>query len=336
MKEFLDKLYSYENFGLWLMISIIILVLLFIVILFLGKKDKKNREIEATRKLQQLNDENAFKEESKVDTVETKEVKQEEPVVNLNDKPLEAPLINNVEVNNVEVKPEVPVQEEAPIISLNELDKKNEELNQNNEITKEFTAPILDAIQEEIKLPDIEISNANEVNNNNDNIEMPKINETNNINVEMPKEEIDKTLEMPLLFNEEAELNVGMQDNNNKEVVNDTKEEILPEIKVPEFDLDSVINEITQEIKIPQGNREVFSSVYTKEENNNKEEEMEVTLPELKNVNDRAKAPTSDELDFELPTLKKEYTEKEEKLEIPKLNNYNIDNISGEYYNINR
>ena len=336
MKEFLDKLYSYENFGLWLMISIIILVLLFIVILFLGKKDKKNREIEATRKLQQLNDENAFKEESKVEAVETKEVKQEEPVVNLNDKPLEAPLINNVEVNNAEVKPEVPVQEEAPIISLSELDKKNEKLNQNNEITKEFTAPILDAIQEEIKLPDIEISNANEVNNNKDNIEMPKVNETNNINVEMPKEETDKPLEMPLLFNEETELNVGMQDNNNKEVVNDTKEESLPEIKVPEFDLDSVINEITQEIKIPQGNREVFSSVYTKEENNNKEEEMEVTLPELKNVNDRAKVPTSDELDFELPTLKKEYTEKEEKLEIPKLNNYNIDNISGEYYNINR
>jgi len=62
MEEVLNKLYSYEYFKVYFITSIIILIILFIIILFFGKKDQKTREIEATKRLQQLNlDDNAFK-----------------------------------------------------------------------------------------------------------------------------------------------------------------------------------------------------------------------------------------------------------------------------------
>ena len=51
MQEILNKLYGYEYFGIYLIVSIVVLVLLFIFILFFGKKDQKEREIEATKKL---------------------------------------------------------------------------------------------------------------------------------------------------------------------------------------------------------------------------------------------------------------------------------------------
>lgn len=69
MEQFLEKLYNYEYFGTYLMISIAVLVLLFIVILFFGKKDQKNREIEATKKLQQINND-TFKDDSIMEKVE--------------------------------------------------------------------------------------------------------------------------------------------------------------------------------------------------------------------------------------------------------------------------
>ncbi len=41
MMDFLEKLYSNENFGIYLVVIIAILVLLFFIVLFLGKKDSK-------------------------------------------------------------------------------------------------------------------------------------------------------------------------------------------------------------------------------------------------------------------------------------------------------
>ena len=55
MDNFLNNLYSYDNFGIYLIIAIVILVILFFLILFFGKKDKKNRELEETKRLQKLN-----------------------------------------------------------------------------------------------------------------------------------------------------------------------------------------------------------------------------------------------------------------------------------------
>ena len=44
--EFLEKLYSIDNFGIYLFVVIGILVVLFLVILFFGKKDAKKRNLE--------------------------------------------------------------------------------------------------------------------------------------------------------------------------------------------------------------------------------------------------------------------------------------------------
>lgn len=49
--EFLDKLYSNENFGIVLIMIIAILVVLFIIVLVLGMRDKRKRELEKTIKL---------------------------------------------------------------------------------------------------------------------------------------------------------------------------------------------------------------------------------------------------------------------------------------------
>ena len=87
MNEFMNKMYSYDNFGIYLILAIVILVILFFVILFFGKKDKKNRELEETKRLEKLNPD-LFKDDSKEEKVEvidnnvitpiTNEVKPEE------------------------------------------------------------------------------------------------------------------------------------------------------------------------------------------------------------------------------------------------------------------
>ncbi len=51
--KFLESLYNIENFGIYLFIVIGILFILFLVILFFGKKDEKKRKLEATVKLEQ-------------------------------------------------------------------------------------------------------------------------------------------------------------------------------------------------------------------------------------------------------------------------------------------
>ena len=47
--------------------------------------------------------------------------------------------------------------------------------------------------------------------------------------------------------------------------------------------------------------------------------------------------PSADEMEIELPTLKKEVVEEHsnEKIEKPILKDYNLDDITGETYNIN-
>lgn len=64
MMDFITKLYSYDNFTLYLTIAIVVLVILFIVILIFGKKDQK---LEETKRLQKvsLEKDDAFKEENK-------------------------------------------------------------------------------------------------------------------------------------------------------------------------------------------------------------------------------------------------------------------------------
>jgi len=110
MEELLNKLYNYEYFGIYLIISIIILVLLFIIILFFGNKDKKEREIEATKKLQQINND-AFKEDSLGEKLElSQETLENDTII--------VPSIENVSgmtatSDNEIPEPVLPVQEEV-------------------------------------------------------------------------------------------------------------------------------------------------------------------------------------------------------------------------------
>ena len=53
MMEFLDKIYGYEHFGIFLFAAIAILVVLFLIVLFFGKKDEKKRELERTQQMAQ-------------------------------------------------------------------------------------------------------------------------------------------------------------------------------------------------------------------------------------------------------------------------------------------
>lgn len=60
--DFIYELYQNDNFVIYLTIALVILIILFVVVLFLGKRDKK---LEETRKLQKI-ELNGFKEEKKM------------------------------------------------------------------------------------------------------------------------------------------------------------------------------------------------------------------------------------------------------------------------------
>lgn len=85
--EFLESLYSIENFGIYLFVIIGILVILFLLVLFLGKKDQKRRK-DLEEKLEQtkVGTRNAFQEVSVENTLEVpvnnEEVKTTDDSVN--------------------------------------------------------------------------------------------------------------------------------------------------------------------------------------------------------------------------------------------------------------
>jgi len=281
MEEFLNNLYSYEYFGFYLIVSIIVLVLLFIIILFFGKKDQKVREIEATKKLQQINAD-AFKEEENAEKLEIKnENKLEDTIVVPNIE--EVPTLNGMEEDNEIPEPIIPVQEEIKI----------EE--------QQLQEPVF----------------------------------------EEPKLEID---EEPLL--ERVEEKPLAIDNTNiftndfvKELVEEPKQEIVEnneeEIEVPKFNFDEIVKDV-EEVKQNETytkGPQIFSSVYVPEKKEEvKEEKIEIPVS---NEED-------EDLGFELPSLKKEEPKqeivenKEEEIEKPILTDYNLDELSGESYTINK
>ena len=249
MGEFLNKLYNYEYFGIYLIVTIIILVLFFIIILFFGKKDQKKREIEATKKLQQIN-EDAFKNESIATPVEISSEKLENDTIIV-------PSIENIqEENNNTSLDEIP----EPVLPKNDIV---------NETANVVDMPIVE--------PVINIdSSLNNENINNSIEESPKILEEQRvepIKTQMPI--LDRVEEKPIVFNE---LNI-------EEPIVDKMPEvppIIPEIKpiekelvnteenidVPAFNLNEVIKSVeeTKEepIEAPTFNKgpEIFSSVY--------------------------------------------------------------------------
>ena len=210
MDNFLNNLYSYDNFGIYLIIAIVILVILFFLILFFGKKDKKNRELEETKRLQKLNPD-LFKlddEKDKVESIQENKIEEEEikPIINEEESIIDnGPTIidENISENNEaeEIKPILTKEEEKPLVIEEEpiiiKEKKEEELPEipaynPSEIAKEV---------EEIKEENKEVEHINEPEE--------KVEKTTTPNVEVfssvyvPKEEFPKVEEEKLVIDNE-------------------------------------------------------------------------------------------------------------------------------------
>ena len=297
MEDFLNKLYNYEYFGTYLMIAIAVLVLLFIIVLFFGKKDQKKREIEETKKLQQINNQDAFKEENNVASVEVPSEVAETPT--LTQEKLENDTIIVPNINNI--SPEMN-GENVPDVTNTETLEVN-----NNSAVDEIPEPVLP--QEELNI------------NASDNIK-PSISE---IPEPVINPILDKEEEKPLVFNEPVNETPAVN-NIESQFVTPEPEMPAPSVQltdVPDFNFDEIISGVEEaKEETVSKPKEVFSSVYAPEKET-------IELPKMEE-----KSAKNDDLDIELPTLKKEV--EEEKIEMPVLNDYNLDNISGEDYNINK
>jgi len=153
---------------------------------------------------------------------------------------------------------------------------------------------------------------------------------------------LEKIEEKPLIFNDEEieEPVVPVIEQINE---NNVLEKVEEEIEVPTFNFDEVVKTVEETKKNETYTRgpQIFSSVYVPEKKEEKIEEPKIEIPEAKEVKD-----TSDDLDIELPTLKKdvvvedkeevipEEEKVEEKIELPELNDYDLDSLSGETYTI--
>lgn len=263
MEDILNKIYSYEYFGFYLILAIIVLVILFLIILFFGKKDQKNREIEATKKLQQIS-EDTFKEE---DTSKELEI---------NDSIKERVLEDTIIVPNIEDVP-----------TLNYI-----------EDNEEIPEPVL------------------------------PIEEVNNVieDTTIMEPLLEKVEEKPLVFENTNVFNNEFVNEVKIEEVQNVKEEVVnEEIEVPKFNFEEIIKDV-EETKTTNTfkSEPVFSSVYVKPKEEVKEEKVEIPVEKA-----------LEDLAFELPSLKKE-EQKEEEIEVPILKDYNLDELSGETYTINK
>ncbi len=328
MQEFLEKLYNYEYFGIYLMISIAVLVLLFIIVLFFGKKDKKVREIEATKKLQleQANTD-AFKVEDNQNNVEVSTT-LETPVPTENVEPQPSEVTPSVDVTTPNLESDTLV---FPTINMTENDNEPEEIKEEIKSdlnTNDDVAPIkeYDLHPSEPTINDM-IAPMAELSQNEEENVMSSEPVDDFAKVEMPLENepiLNKVEEKPFAFNNELE---------------ESQNDLFSNVEVPEFNFDNLNTQepVEEEVKVPSKNIDVFSSVFAPKREEN------IDLPEINNgevkpeEREEVSVPSADEMEIELPTLKKEVVEEHsnEKIEKPILKDYNLDDITGETYNIN-
>ena len=285
MMDFIYDLYQNDNFVLYLTIALVILVILFVVVLFFGKKDQK---LEETKRLQKIELDNAFKEENTEPTkVEASEGKEEKPKVeeelpkkSIFDETSSIPLVKE------EVSEDVKI-EEPQNVEVTTFEPKIEE-------KPKVEEKMVSLVEEEDKplfMPNSDIDDIGK-----DLSELEKLKEEFR-SMDLPKEE-------------------------SKPIFSD--EDVIPsrlDRKVEEKEIPSRLNNKNEEKKYKPS--AVFSSVFV----NNKEEQTvkEEIKPEVKEEPKKVSLFTIEDDDLELPTLKKD-----EKKKGP-----NIDNITGETYNIN-
>ena len=259
MNEFMSKMYSYDNFGIYLICAIVILVILFFVILFFGKKDKNNRELEETKRLEKLNLD-LFKEDSKEEKLETKEDSEVTPITNeITEEPILPIVDNSPEVPHIEdsLVPEVPTKENKDILEPINLNSNEPILEKEEEKPLEFNNLFSSGVLEE------EISKEVNIDQPSSPVEEP----TNNDNIELP--------EIPEFKEEEIKLDIDHILNNEN------------------------LNEPLEKTTEPEKNVQVFSSVYVplkeeetdevKSESNTEDtdDEDDFDLPQLKSGEDK-------------------------------------------------
>lgn len=251
MDNFLNNLYSYDNFGIYLILAIVILVILFFLILFFGKKDKKNRELEETKRLQKLNPD-LFKlddEKDKVESIQENKIEEEEikPIKNEEESLVDnGPTIidENISENNEveEIKPILTKEEEKPLVIEEEPikieEKKEEELPEipaynPSEIAKEV---------EEIKEENKEVEHINEPEEKVEKITTPNVEVFSSVYV--PKEEIPKVEEEKLVIdNEDDEFELpALKTDDEEELISEPQKQ-KENNSFSSVDLDSIAGE---------------------------------------------------------------------------------------------
>ncbi len=246
MQKLLEKIYAIENFSVYILTAIGVLVVLFIVILVFGKKDKK---IEETKRLEKLKesgeDEKAIKEETIVKQEEI--VIEPEPVVALESTPeVEKSAVLDNEAFEKQITEEVSVTTFVPSID---------------------DAPVLEPVASEIYIseeatPVLEPTVVTEP-------RQAPVMEPIEIKPEVPVME-------PVEIKEEPITIINIDSN-----IEEPKEKEL--IEIPEFnfdDLASTLDDIKEEKK---ETTEIFSSVFPPERAPIEEEnQTEIDLPKLK------------------------------------------------------
>lgn len=241
MKDFLIRLYQIENFVMYISITIAVLVVIFILVLFLGKKDQK---LEQTRKLKKI-DEAAFKENSSVKSVEA------------------------TKSDNVVLVPEMPVVPITATQAINIEDVETVSLKSSNEAIVPETESIIpnrDNNISSIEAKLAEVSRNVEIKDDNVEVGLPELPIVEPVNVE-----IDKTIVNEDMVNQ-SENNV-IEDNfsnnevvsempaidNSKQLINEDVVVELPKMK-EEVNFESSYNDVSDDKKIVGA--PVFSSVY--------------------------------------------------------------------------
>ena len=298
-EKILEQLYSYEYFGVYLTISIVVLVILFFVILFFGKKDQREREKTATLKLQQINND-AFKEE----------ITEENKLEN-----------DTIIVPNINTFTEDPEEIPEPVLPNVE----------NTELTENYNEPTI------VMEPVVE----------NEDIAEPTFPRVPEQTIIMDEPILSEVEEKPLVVNDFESVKPEVEIPIIESVSDILPKEENEEIEVPTFNFDEIIKTVEEtRVEEKQFNKgpQIFSSVYVPE----KEEDVKPVVDVKNEINN------DDELEFELPTLKKDTSdikeepvveEKSEVVELPKvedeiempiLNDYNLDELTGETYMINK
>jgi len=324
MEDFLNNLYNNEYFGFYLIIAIIVLIILFLVILFFGKKDQRKREIEATKKLQQINAD-AFKEEQTEIKLEVNEINTNNLEDTIVVPEIEAPTLNNISDNEIPepVIPAVEIETQEPVI----------EPVIEPEIP-EVEIPIMETPVVEMEVPVFEEEKVLE--------EAPIIVEPK---IEIEEEPLlERIEEKPLIFEDTTKfgtefINEVLETPQQEEINEEPIKTEIPEIEVPVFNFDEVVKDV-EEVKNTTVNYskgpQIFSSVYVPEKKV-EIEEPKIEIPVEKKVEkpvENVEIQNNKDFSFELPSLKKEEPKIEEKIERPILTDYNLDELSGETYTI--